>query len=398
MLLVSEPTLGWEEKAALAEVIDSGWITMGERVNAFERAFAKAHGADDSVSVSSCTAGLHLILHALGIGPGDEVLVPALTFVATANCVLYVGAKPIFVDIASTSTPLMCLEDAAAKCTSRTKAIILVHFAGYLIDPGPWRAFAAERGLLIVEDAAHATVLPGVGTLGVAAAFSFYGNKNMTTAEGGAILAGDEKLLDGIRRARGHGLTSGTFQRRSGKNPIYDVTMLGFNYRLDELRAAIGIVQLGHVERWNAKRKDLAQLYRRSIEAQCPMVTVPFDTGRASVHHIMPVLLPRSVERQNIIDRLREAGIQTTIHYPPTHRLSFYRDLYPNVSLPKTEDFAARELTLPLHPRMEAADVETVTRCLAQALEAERGFAAAASSRSTYAAFPSNLSVGVSSP
>ena len=173
-------------------------------------------------------------------------------------------------------------------------------------------------------------MLPGVGTLGVAAAFSFYGNKNMTTAEGGAILAGDEKLRDGIRRARGHGLTSGTFQRRSGKNPIYDVTMLGFNYRLDELRAAIGLVQLGHVQRWNAKRKDLAQLYRRSIEARCPMVTVPFDAGRASVHHIMPVLLPRSAERQNVIDRLREAGIQTTIHYPPTHRLSFYRDLYPN--------------------------------------------------------------------
>lgn len=398
MLLVSEPTLGWEEKAALAEVIDSGWITMGDRVGAFERAFAKAHGADDAVAVSSCTAGLHLILHALGIGPGDEVLVPALTFVATANCVLYVGGKPVFVDIASTDTPLMCLEDAAAKCTSRTKAIILVHFAGYLVDPRPWQAFAAERGLLIVEDAAHATVLPGVGTLGVAAAFSFYGNKNMTTAEGGAILAGDEKLRDGIRRARSHGLTSGTFQRRSSKSPLYDVTMLGFNYRLDELRAAIGLVQLGHVQHWNAKRKDLAQLYRRSIEARSPMVTLPFESGRASVHHIMPVLLPRSVERQNVIDHLRAAGIQTTVHYPPTHRLSFYRDLYPNVSLPKTEDFTARELTLPLHPRMEAADVETVTRCLAEALEAEPGFAGAAPFQSRHAASPSNLSERESSP
>jgi len=388
MLLVSEPTLGSEEKAALAEVIDSGWITMGDRVNAFERAFAEAHGADDAVAVSSCTAGLHLILHALGIGPGDEVLVPALTFVATASCVLYVGAKPVFVDIASADTPLMCLEDAAAKCTGRTKAIILVHFAGYLIDPKPWQAFAAERGLLMVEDAAHATVLPGVGTLGVAAAFSFYGNKNMTTAEGGAILAGDEKLRDGIRRARGHGLTSGTFQRRSGRSPIYDVTMLGFNYRMDELRAAIGLVQLGHVHRWNAKRKDLAQLYRRSIEARCPMVTVPFEAGRASVHHIMPVLLPLSAERQTVIDRLREAGIQTTIHYPPTHRLSFYRGLYPNVSLPKTEDFAARELTLPLHPRLEAADVETVTRCLAEALGAEPGFATAATLQRLHAASP----------
>jgi dTDP-4-amino-4,6-dideoxygalactose transaminase len=128
------------------------------------------------------------------------------------------------------------------------------------------------------------------------------------------------------------------------------------------------------------------------------MVTVPFNAGRTSVHHIMPVLLPRSAERQNVIDRLREAGIQTTIHYPPTHHLSFYRDLYPNVSLPKTEDFTARELTLPLHPRMEAADVETVTRCLAEALEAESGFAGAASFQSLRAVSPANLSVGVSSP
>lgn len=368
MLLVSEPILGPQEKAALADVIDSGWITMGERVSSFERAFAEAHAADDAVSVNSCTAGLHLILHALGIGPGDEVLVPALSFVATANCVLYVGGTPIFVDIESSAQPLMSIQDAAAKCTSRTKAVILVHFAGYMVDPEPWQAFARERGLMLIEDAAHASGLPGAGAIGDAAAFSFYGNKNMTTAEGGVVLARDASLLDTIRRARGHGLTSGTFQRRSSRTPIYDVTMLGFNYRLDELRAAIGLVQLGHLKEWNAKRKVLAELYRRRIGEHCPSVVVPFETRRPSVHHIMPVVLPASSDRQDVIDHLRGKGIQTTIHYPPIHRLSFYRGLYPDVDLPQTEAFTDHELTLPLHPRMGLDDVERVVSELADAL------------------------------
>ncbi len=197
----------------------------------------------------------------------------------------------------------------------------------------------------------------------------------------------------------GQGLTSGTFQRRSGKNPIYDVTI------------STGLqLSAGRIEGCNRARstsvtssggtrsvKNLAQLYRHSIKARCPIVSVPFDAGRPSVHHIMPVLAASVGRTANVIDRLREAGIQTTIHYPPTHHLPFYRDLYPNVSLPKTEDFTARELTLPLHPRMEAADVETVTRCLAETLEAEPGFAGAASLQSLHAASSSNLSVRVSS-
>jgi dTDP-4-amino-4,6-dideoxygalactose transaminase len=368
MLLVSEPILGAEEKAALADVIDSGWITMGDRVSRFERAFADAHAAEDAVSVSSCTAGLHLILHALGIGPGDEVLVPALTFVATANCVLYVGGTPVFVDIASSALPLMSIQDAAAKCTARTKAVILVHFAGYMVDPLPWQAFARERGLVLIEDAAHAAGLQGAGAIGDAAAFSFYGNKNMTTAEGGMVLARDASLRDAIRQARGHGLTSGTFQRRFSRTPLYDMTMLGFNYRLDELRAAIGLVQLARLDVWNAKRKILAELYRSRIGAECPGVVVPFEARRPSVHHIMPVVLPASCDRQEVIDHLRANGIQTTIHYPPAHRLSFYRSLYPEVDLPRTEAFTDHELTLPLHPRMEPADVERVTSALADAL------------------------------
>jgi dTDP-4-amino-4,6-dideoxygalactose transaminase len=371
MLLVAEPVLGTEEKAALAAVIDSGWVTMGDRVREFEQAFARLHEAEDSVAVNSCTAALHLILHALGVGPGDEVLVPSLTFVATANSVLYVGARPVFVDIESPEIPLMSLDEAEAKCTKRTKAVILVHFGGYLADRDAWQSFARRRGLLLIEDAAHAPGLPAAGTFGEAAAFSFYGNKNMTTAEGGAIVARDPSLRESIRRARSHGMTSGTRQRLDSRTPDYDVTMLGFNYRMDELRAALGLVQLKRLTGWNDIRRHLSLHYRQLIAQHCPSVTVPFAPAWLSAHHLLPVVLPTGVSRQVVIDGLRSRGIQTTVHYPPVHRLTFYNDLYPDSHLPRTEAFARRELTLPLHPRMMLSTVEFVVNSLAGALGAE---------------------------
>src|SRR5579872_7185560 len=312
MLLVSEPILGAEEKLALASVIDSGWITMGDRVREFEQAFARLHGAEDSVAVSSCTAALHLILHALGIGPGDEVLVPSLTFVATANSVLYVGARPVFVDIASPDVPLMSLDDAEARCSSRTKAVILVHFAGYLPEREKWQSFARRKRLLLIEDAAHAPGQPAAGTFGEAAAFSFYGNKNMTTAEGGAIIARDPLLRETIRRARSHGMTSGTRQRLDSRTPDYDVTILGFNYRMDELRAALGLVQLRKLPEWNDIRRRLSTTYREFVAEHCPCVMIPFEAPWPSTHHVMPVVLPPATSRQRVIDRLRKHGIQTT--------------------------------------------------------------------------------------
>ncbi|MGA7994717.1 MAG: DegT/DnrJ/EryC1/StrS family aminotransferase [Bradyrhizobium sp.] len=371
MLLVSEPVLGAEEKAALAAVIESGWVTMGDRVREFEQAFARLHEAEDSIAVGSCTAALHLILHALGIGPGDEVLVPSLTFVATANSVLYVGARPVFVDIESPEVPLMSLDEAEASCTARTKAVILVHFGGYLADRDAWQAFARRRGLLLIEDAAHAPGLPTVGTFGEAAAFSFYGNKNMTTGEGGAIIARDRSLRETIRQARSHGMTSGTRQRLDSRTPDYDVTMLGFNFRMDELRAALGLVQLKKLPEWNDIRRRLSLRYRQLIAEHCPSVIVPFADPWPSAHHLMPVVLPAAISRQTVIDRLRKRGIQTTVHYPPVHRLTFYNDLQPGLHMPRTEEFARRELTLPLHPRMMMSTVEFVVNSLAGALGAE---------------------------
>jgi dTDP-4-amino-4,6-dideoxygalactose transaminase len=372
MLLVAEPTLGEEEKAALAEIVDSGWITMGDRVHAFEQAFARAHRVTDAVAVSSCTAGLHLVAKALGIGPGDEVLVPSLTFVATVNSVLYAGATPVFVDIESLDVPLMSLADAAAKCTKKTKAVIVMHYAGYLVDGDAWRDFAKANRLLLIEDAAHAAGLDRAGTFGDAAVFSFYGNKNMTTAEGGMVVARDEEVLNTIRQLRSHGMTSSTLQRLSGNASGYDVTMLGYNYRMDEFRAAIGLIQLAKLGAWNEKRKTLATLYRRHLEAYCPDVGLPFAAPRPSSHHILPILLPQRANRWGVMDRLREAAIQTTVHYPPVHELSLYRSGFPAVQLPRTEEFAARELTLPLHPKMEERQVETVARALASALSLQR--------------------------
>jgi dTDP-4-amino-4,6-dideoxygalactose transaminase len=368
MLLVSEPCLGIDEKETLSEVVDSGWITMGERVRAFERAFAAEHRAADAVAVNSCTAGLHLAMEALDIGPGDEVLVPSLTFVATANSVLYAGATPVFVDIESIDTPLISCADAAVKCTPRTKGVVVMHYAGYLCDGEAWQDFAKASGLRLIEDAAHAAGVGRPGVYGDAAVFSFFGNKNMTTAEGGMVIARDEEVHERIRQMRGHGMTLGTMERLSAHSLDYDVTTLGYNYRMDELRAAIGLVQLRSLKRWNKKREMLTGAYRRYLREYCPEVAVPFSTPHPSAHHIMPVLLPDRTDRDLVVGCMREAGVQTSMHYPPIHRFSWYRSRFPSVSLPNTEEFCRRELTLPLHPKLEERDVEWIACALAEAL------------------------------
>lgn len=372
MLLVAEPWLGEDEKAALADVVDSGWITMGDQVRAFELAFAEAHGASDAAAVSSCTGALHLAMAALDIGPGDEVLVPSLSFVATANSVLYAGAEPVFVDIESLDVPVISYADAAAKCTPRTKAVVVMHYGGYLVDPHRWRSFAQSHGLLLIEDAAHAVGLdrgPGAAAVyGDLAAFSFYGNKNMTTAEGGMIIAREPDMLDRVKQMRSHGMTTGTMQRLAGHDLTYDVTMLGYNYRMDELRAAVGLVQLRSLRQWNDRRAMLAATYRQLLQLRCPEVAVPFTSPRPSCHHIMPVVLPDGADRQLVADRLREAGIRTTVHYPAIHRFSWYQTHIASPRLPRTEEFCRRELTLPLHPKMDERDVEAVTLALAEAL------------------------------
>lgn len=372
MLLVAEPVLGPEETAAVVAVLESGWITLGQQVRAFEHAFAERHGAEDAVAVDSCTAGLHLTLKALGIGPGDEVLVPSMTFVATVNAIIYAGADPVLVEIEALDRPLMSIKDAAAKVTSRTRAVMLMHFAGHMADAAPWRDFAARHDLLLIEDAAHSVGVPGVGSYGDGAAFSFYGNKNMTTGEGGMVLMRSPEMLERARQMRGHGMTRTVLQRLVARTPHYDVDMLGFNYRMDEMRAAIGLVQLSRLDDMNARRAALVSLYNEQLaplEKRHEGFLVPRPKSGVSAHHILPVVLPAGADRDRIAAEMHEAGVQTTIHYPPVHTLTYYRQRAPGIRLPLSEEFHRRELTLPLHPKMDAADVGVVVRALDHALE-----------------------------
>ena len=366
---LSSPQLGEEEKQALCEVIDSGWLTMGDRVTAFERAFAELHGVNNAVAVNSCTAGLHLSLRALNMGPGDEVLVPSLTFVATVAAVLYVGATPVFVDIQDVGIPHISLEDAKAKCTPRTRAVVVMHYGGYLVDLAAWRSFCDEKGLVLVEDAAHAPAVGSVGRWSDASAFSFFSNKNMSTAEGGMVLARNPSVLQRIRYLRSHGMTTDTLARDRGHAYSYDVTMLGYNYRMDELRAAMGLVQLARLPQWNRKRYELSNCYRQLLDAHIPEVVIPFDQSHETAAHLMPVLLPTQVSRQRVMDHLRNDGIQSSIHYPPVHKFSYYLERFPGVLLPKTEEFCARELTLPLHPSLTEEDVNRVVESLRKAVD-----------------------------
>jgi dTDP-4-amino-4,6-dideoxygalactose transaminase len=365
---LSDPQLGAAEKEALAAVIDSGWITMGDRVAGFEKAFAALHGVREAVAVNSCTAGLHLSLAATGIGHGDEVLVPSMTFVATVNSVLYVDATPVFVDVIAPDLPHISLHDAAEKCTPRTKAVIVMHYGGYPVDLPAWRAFADARGLVLIEDAAHAPAVAEVGRWGDASVFSFFTNKNMTTAEGGMVLARDVLVLEKIRRMRSHGMTTGTLDRHRGHAYSYDVVALGYNYRMDELRAAMGLVQLARLPEWNARRRKLSGRYREMLSAHDLGVTAVFGTEDETAAHLMAVLLPEHGDRGAVMQELRKAGIQTSIHYPPVHHFSYYQERFAAASLPNTERFFARELSLPLHPGLDETDLARVVETLGDAL------------------------------
>ena len=368
LIELGPPQLGQAEKDALCEVITSGWITMGDRVRQFESAFGAMHNTENAVAVSSATAALHLSLVALGVGPGDEVLVPSMTFVATVNTVLHAGATPVMVDIESVDRPHMSLADAEAKLSDRTRAVVIMHYGGYIMDLEAWRAFADEHDLFLIEDAAHTAGLPEAGQGSDAAAFSFFANKNMTTAEGGMVLLRDAALVDRVRYLRSHGMTSGSLDRVRGRAVGYDVVECGYNYRIDELRAALGLVQLDQLQGWNAARVSIIDTYRKAIAENLPEVTVPFDAQHATSGHIMPVLLPDGADRTDIMARLKAAGIQSSVHYPPVHTFSYFQDSMGALSLPSTEAFGMRQLTLPLHPKLDDYDVMRVVTELKAAL------------------------------
>jgi dTDP-4-amino-4,6-dideoxygalactose transaminase len=354
-----------EEYRAVEEVLKSKWLTMGEVTMKFEAEFSAFTGIEYSIAVTNCTAGLHLSLAALGISTGDEVIVPSLSFVATANAVCYTGAIPVFADIVSAEDLTISPQSIRNLITPNTKAIIVMHYGGYACDMDQIQAIARESNLYIIEDAAHAAgsylkevSLGGIGDVG---SFSFFPNKNMTTAEGGIITTQNGEIAQKIRLLRSHGMTSLTWDRHKGHALSYDVISLGYNYRIDEIRAALGITQLKKLSKNNQKRRILTEQYWQSLKQIVPEVVVPFTNHRGeSANHLMPIILPKGTNRTEIMEGMKKLGVQTSIHYPPIHLFTYYQQQHPKCAVEKTEDLANRELTLPLYPGMSANDVDFV--------------------------------------
>ncbi len=360
------------EALAVQDVIKSRWLTMGKVTQEFESSFADYTQTKHAIAVTNATAALHLACLALGIGPGDEVIVPSLTFVATANAVRYVGATPVFADIISSGDLNISPAAINLLITARTRAIIIMHYAGYPCDMPAILSIAEKHGLFVIEDAAHAvgSELNGrkLGVWGDIGCFSFFSNKNMTTGEGGMLTTDNDDLAQKLSRLRSHGMTSLTWDRHKGHAWSYDVIDLGYNYRIDEIRAALGLAQLVKVEKNNERRRHLSQLYRNELQELISQVNIPFQNheGKTSAH-IMPILLPKGTDREQFMGSMKEQGIQTSFHYPPVHTFTAYRS-DTKWNLPVTEEVASREVTLPLFPTMTAEDVDEVVAAVCASL------------------------------
>jgi dTDP-4-amino-4,6-dideoxygalactose transaminase len=354
---------------AVLETVRSGWWSMGPRVEEFEREFAEFCSAPHAVAVANGTAALHLGLLGVGCGPGDEVIVPSLNFVAAANAIVHTGAEPVFCDIVGPDELNLDPADVEAAVGPRTKAVVVLHYAGVPCAMAEISEIAERHGLVIVEDAAHA---PGAslrgrmcGTLGRVGCFSFFANKNLPLGEGGMIVTSDDDLAKQLRLLRSHGMTTLTWDRHRGHASSYDVVLPGFNYRLDEVRAVLGLVQLRRLPEENAARGRILARYREAL-AWAHGLTMPFsggDGGRISSHHLAVVLLQEGADRDQVRTSLDAAGIQTSVHYPPIHTFTQYRSAEQR-PLPQTDALAQRILTLPLYGRMTEEQVDAVIEAL----------------------------------
>ena len=338
---LSDIDFGPEETAAVVSVLESRWLTMGGVTQAFESEFSTYVGAKHSLAVTNCTAALHMACMAIGLQPGDEVILPALTFVATANAVRYTGAIPVFADVIGENDLNISPESIEQRITPRTRAIIVVHYGGYPCDMPRIMDIAKKNKLYVIEDDAHAigSELNGIklGNWGDIGCFSFFSNKNMTTGEGGMVTTSDEVFAEKLRLFRSHGMTSMTWDRHKGHAWSYDVIELGYNYRIDEIRAALGRIQLGKLDANNARRRSLVQQYRDALQELIPEITVPFESHPGiSSAHIMPILLPAGTDRTRFMENMKAQGIQTSIHYPPIHHFTAFEKMTNSV-LPVTE-------------------------------------------------------------
>lgn len=365
-IILSDIDFDAEEVKRVTAVLKSKWISMGEVTKEFEQKFADYLGAKHAFAVSNGTAALHLANSALGIQSGDEVIVPSLTFVATANSVLYTGARPVFADVENQHNFSLSPKRIEEKITKKTKAILVVHYGGYPCDMGQILDIAKENKLFVIEDAAHA---PGseffgkkLGTIGDIGCFSFFSNKNLVTGEGGMIVTNNDELAEKIRKMRSHGMTSLSWDRYKGHAFSYDVTMLGYNYRTSEITSALGLCQLKKLDNNNTIREGLTFLYRKYLK-NMKGVSLPYLNMKGKFsYHIFPIVLDEKINRTGFMEFLKSKGIQTSIHYPPIHLFSYYRKRlgFKYGLLPVTEFIGKREVTLPLHPLLKKEDIKYI--------------------------------------
>jgi len=365
-----------EDLAAVLDTYRSGWLSMGPRTEELEAAFARYTGARHALAVANGTAALHLIVLAAGLGPGDEVIVPSLTFVATVNAIAYTGAAPVFADVTSLTEPWLSAAAVERAITPRTRAVMTMTYGGHAGDLAALRALCDERGLVLLEDAAHAagSRLDGrhLGTFGAAGAFSLFSNKNLAVGEGGLATTDDDDLAVRMRLLRSHGMTTLTWDRHRGHASTYDVVALGFNYRIDEPRAALAVRRLARLDDDNAARGRLDARYRGAFDALGVTCALPAAEGLRPSHHLFCLVLGEDADRDAFREALAQRGVQTSLHYPPVHRFSIYADAAADSQLPVTDAYAARAVTLPLFAHMTDAQQDLVIESVAAALPAGR--------------------------
>jgi len=363
---------GKEEEEAVVNTLRSKWISTGPRTAEFERKFAEMLNAGHALALSNCTVSLHLALLLSGIEPGDEVICPSLTFVATANAIRYLNAIPVFVDIKSLEDLTIDPVDIEKKISGRTKAIMLMHYGGFSCDMTKIEAIASKYNLKIIEDACHGPLSEyngkKLGTFGEFGCFSFFSNKNISTGEGGMLVTNNTELFNKAKIIRSHGMTSLSYDRARGHTTEYDVIELGYNYRMDDIRASIGIVQLDRLEDDLKRRAEVRDYYIKQLTPLNDLI-IPFREYKFfSSNYIFPVVLKDSTveKRKQVRDYLSEHGIQTSIHYPAVHRFSIYSEF--RTALPLTEYVADNLITLPMFSKLTYESIDYIRLTLEKAL------------------------------
>lgn len=356
-----------QEELAVLEVIRSNWISTGPKCEEFENLFASMHNVKYAITLANCTCALHLACIVLGIKDGDEVICPSLTFAASVNCIRYVNATPVFCDIKSYEHINIDAAEIEKRITPKTKAVVVVHMAGFPAEMDKIMEIAKKHKLFIIEDACHGPLSEykgeKLGTIGDVGCFSFFSNKNISTGEGGMLVTNNEDMAKRVRLLRSHGMTTMSYQRAKGHATAYDVVDLGYNYRMDDLRAALGISQLHRLKADLEKRARVRSWYLDALN-NMGNVIVPFANNNDFVsNYIMPIILKDSTVhyRDRVRESLHAKGIQSSVHYPAVHRFSIYTG---NYNLPKTEYVTDNEITMPMYSKLTEPDVQYIVESL----------------------------------